>query len=509
MREDGQPILSVSSIGSALGDTEMEEEETPIGLRARPNGKTKATLQEGMPAISRDANEAFRGAEANSLDGCRPRSNTGDSNGAMSSASSDPIEEHGTSSNDPHLYDSFDESSSEMAARSLGKAGAPLLRLRRRTGQNLQQRAQRLVVEMRRRQEMFKSRQQTLAQSVGGELRHQWLSQQEKLVRRSKEMTRRLRTGRSRAWRHKWVFALVQADFVAAAFWLGRSPETYYLYFTVQILCVLACKFVDYWVSAQHYFLWDFCFFANYCVLAWLWLLPTSGWAFNAAEGVCGLLTISVVVFRNSCVPHDFVRISNAYVHYPAVVMVLSTKMSCQGDHCIGMQAGQALPWMSRIKEAWLAYMLWAVIYATIIFLVARNRIDRKQRDTLYKYFSIQLGYKEKLPKWLRPYAQVVFMAGHQTLFLSGIWWLLFPFWLQALTLVWALVVFFHNGGRFYVDHFWKAYERNTAQYVDAVQLAMSQADATPVEAQSKAQKVADKENIEPQASANKLGDEE
>lgn len=304
-------------------------------------------------------------------------------------------------------------------------------------------------------------------------------------MERTQIMTLKLQSGRSRAWRHKYSFALVQADFMMSAFWVGRWPDEYHIYYTIQYIVVLICKIVDFSYTGQHYFLLDFCYMANLYVLLWMWCFPTSGIAFNIADGVCGLLAISIVVFRNSCVPHDFNRITNAYVHHAAIVAMVSVKIRPSGALLAGMQAGAARAWYLRLWDCWAGYMAWAIFYAAINFFIARKRIDRKQRDTLYKYFAHTLGIKEKLPKKLRPYSEVVFMLGHQALFLAGIWWLLLPAQLQGVGLFVALFVFFHNGGRFYVDHFWKAYERNCAQYVDAAYTAMSEAKA-----QAEAEKV-------------------
>merc|ERR1719229_594191 len=68
-------------------------------------------------------------------------------------------------------------------------------------------------------------------------------------------------------------------------------------------------------------------------------------------------------------------------------------------------------------------------------------------------------------------------MLGHQTLFLCGVWWLYLPLLAQAFGTILAITAFFHNGGRFYVDHFWKAYERNTSQYVDAAFTVLTSSD--------------------------------
>merc|ERR1712062_326431 len=67
-----------------------------------------------------------------------------------------------------------------------------------------------------------------------------------------------------------------------------------------------------------------------------------------------------------------------------------------------------------------------------------------------------------------------MFMIGHQALFLAGVGFIWIPFPLQVVAALLAIVIFFHNGGRFYVDHFWKAHERNTVLYVDAASSMMS-----------------------------------
>jgi len=403
----------------------------------------------------------------------------------------------------------YHDFSDESADDGSWRREVPLLRRGRKTRRQIKQRVDNLMQEIEKRKELFKRRRDSLAHSVNEGLRHQWISNQERLVLRSRQMTAKLLSGRARAWRHKWVFALVQADFAASFFWFGRSPETYYMYYSAQVAIAIGTKALDYRVKAQHYYLMDFCFYANLVVLLWLWVFPTWGGLFNAAEGVCGLLAISVMVFRNSCVPHDFVRMTNAHVHYPAVICMMSLKLNCAGDHCLGMQAGQSERWYLRLRDAYAAYLTWATVYASIIFLLARKRIDRKQRDTLYKYFAEVLGWKDKLPKWLRPYPQAVFMCGHQVLFLSGVGWLLLPAFFQFVASILMMTVFWHNGGRFYVDHFWKAYERNTAQYVDAAcSVVLSGSDGGPKNINGNAERKSGDEAMNGQLAQVELSEE-
>jgi len=367
-------------------------------------------------------------------------------------------------------YDSCSEHSDRT---SLTRNVMPNFMRSRRTRRQLKERVDGLVQQLRRKREDFERKQSNLAKTVNQKLRHQLLTQQERIVLRSKQMTAKLQSGKSRAWRHKWVFAFSMMDLQLTTFWLGASPSTYNLYFTLQSLCVLSFKLFDYGTTAQHYFLIDYCFYGNYIVLLFLWLMPTSGWAFNAADGVVGTFAISVAAFRNSCVPHDMVRMSHAGLHIPPILVMLSISLSAEGDHLVGLQDALAMPWYKRLAQAWAAYLVWAVVYAIIIHGVFRKRIRRKNRDTLYSYFAYDMKIRDKLPKSLRPYSRIIFTLGHQTMFLAGIWWILLPQFLRIVAVLVCATIFFHNGGRFYVDHFWKSHERNTLLYVDAAYDAM------------------------------------
>merc|ERR1712187_332867 len=100
---------------------------------------------------------------------------------------------------------------------------------------------------------------------------------------------------------------------------------------------------------------------------------------------------------------------------------MLSVKMACEGDFCHAMQEAYAMKWYVRFGQAWTIYLIWALFYAFVIFVVARKRIERKQRDTLYKYFAYTLGVRDRLPIMFRPYSKLVFMCGHHGLFFCGI----------------------------------------------------------------------------------------
>ena len=143
-------------------------------------------------------------------------------------------------SGDEHLYNTDHESDFGDYEPVNGRPGGCNTR-------PLSQRVEKLVLDLREKQEIFKKRRRDIAQSVSRGIRKEFLQQQERLVMRSKQMAKKLQSGRSRAWRHKWVFALVEADFALTAWWLGASPQTFHLYYTVQMAVVMCAKSI--WLS--------------------------------------------------------------------------------------------------------------------------------------------------------------------------------------------------------------------------------------------------------------------
>lgn len=447
-----------SGYGDAVDDeSPMLAPAARTGLQRRPKGgEATATAVAAAALAARRAAAATGGAMA--VDRLLPHSGSED----------DDVGQH---SDEQYFYDSASDHLSDRAPHIHGDGFFLDMRKRR----PLKRRVEGLVHELRERQKVFRRRQQNLAQTVNRRLRSGWITQQERITRRSKAMASKLQSGRSRAWRHKWVYALVQADLMVTAFWLGASPQTMYLHYTAKVLFAMCFKVFDYIVTKQHYFLLDFCYYANACVLSMIWLFPKSGTLFNASEGACGLLAISVVAFRNSCVPHDFVRVSHAYVHWPALIVLQTIKSHCEGNHCIAVRNAANYRWYVRALQALVMYLMWGTFYYSVIFGFAKRRIEKKQRDTLYNYFAVGLGWRDRLPKSLRPHSRKVFMFGHLILFMVGVWWMFLPVVAQAVGTMVVMLVYFHNGGRFYVDHFWKGYERNALLYIDAAVTAMKE----------------------------------
>uniref|UniRef100_A0A7R9YS35 Glycerophosphocholine acyltransferase 1 n=1 Tax=Chlamydomonas euryale TaxID=1486919 RepID=A0A7R9YS35_9CHLO len=108
----------------------------------------------------------------------------------------------------------------------------------------------------------------------------------------------------------KLSFLLGSTLLWVCAFWLGHSPETFYRLYTVVGLALYVIRFFTYRRRDLHYYLFDFCYWANLLLMLHLWLWPNSEllqqttFAFNT-----GPLTWTILAFRNSLVFHDLDKV--------------------------------------------------------------------------------------------------------------------------------------------------------------------------------------------------------
>lgn len=110
--------------------------------------------------------------------------------------------------------------------------------------------------------------------------------------------------------RDKFAFLLGVFHICASAFWIGRSPSTFYQLYTVKAIFLGLLRFYMYRKEKMHYYLLDFCYYANVLHVVQVWFFPESCslqkilFAFSM-----GPLAWSIVAFRNSLIFHSLDKV--------------------------------------------------------------------------------------------------------------------------------------------------------------------------------------------------------
>lgn len=114
----------------------------------------------------------------------------------------------------------------------------------------------------------------------------------------------------------KAAFLLGVFHICSSAYWLGSSPSTFYQLYTGKAIFLFALRFYLYRKEKMHYYLLDFCYYANVLHAVQVWFFPESCslqkilFAFSM-----GPLAWSIVAFRNSMIFHSLDKVCTSSMH--------------------------------------------------------------------------------------------------------------------------------------------------------------------------------------------------
>lgn len=108
------------------------------------------------------------------------------------------------------------------------------------------------------------------------------------------------------------VFLLIISTYI-----VGRYPnDLYYTYHTAAVISLVLCRLYNYRTKGWHYYLFDFCYFANFLIIVFLCFLPKNDILFKVffvyANGPFGL---AIPAFKNSMIFHKIDNLISVTIH--------------------------------------------------------------------------------------------------------------------------------------------------------------------------------------------------
>jgi len=142
-------------------------------------------------------------------------------------------------------------------------------------------------------------------------------------------------------WRTADKLAYVIGTFMIVfySYFMGRYPNTHFYTFCVVVLILLiASRYAHYYLRGWHYYCTDFCYFANFALIATLVYCPQN----EAMVRMCylfsqGALSAAVVAFRNSLVYHKIDMLTSLAIHVVPMTLCWNLRWNTIPDQ-------QALP---------------------------------------------------------------------------------------------------------------------------------------------------------------------
>ncbi len=197
------------------------------------------------------------------------------------------------------------------------------------------------------------------------------------------------------------------------------APEKMYLLYTALLIPLMVARYIMYRADLQHYFMYDFCYFAQIMMLLHMYKYPNNMQLGKALFSVSnGPLLLAVVMWRNSIVFHSFDKMTSMFIHLLPSLVTFSHRWA---DHL----SKRTFPFHEKIdgsistivKDFWgvpfCYYILWQTVYLVKTEIVSKKKLEynteimtslrwltRKKNSTSYKLMSA-FGEHNQLPTFV------------------------------------------------------------------------------------------------------------
>ncbi|GAM28975.1 hypothetical protein SAMD00019534_121510, partial [Acytostelium subglobosum LB1] len=190
-----------------------------------------------------------------------------------------------------------------------------------------------------------------------------------------------LRTG------DKLAFVMGVLNLCIISFVYGRAPKYIPDVFAVEFCLGFILRLYSYRKKKQHYFLFDYCYYANFMLL-WYTHGPeyvrSSTVLFKICFSFCnGPLMWAIVAWRNSLVFHSLDKATSVLIHIlPAIVTASVRWHILPATHPIDKESLTAT-WTETFWIPMFFYLLWQTIYVYVMLLRQNTIRERNYITTL------------------------------------------------------------------------------------------------------------------------------
>ncbi|CDW79016.1 UNKNOWN [Stylonychia lemnae] len=266
---------------------------------------------------------------------------------------------------------------------------------------------------------------------------------------------------------------------IATTYMLGRYPNKHYYTFHIYTVTTLVViRLFNYRIKRWHYYLFDFCYFANTLIIYYLVIDPKNDILFRIffvyANGPFGL---AIPAFKNSMIFHKLDNLTSIAIHLIPLVTSYNLRWTTlfyerslpEGErYFLNIDEDNEKFTLNFLFKMFFipfaVYILWAFLYYMKVFIISSKKIKERNYETMYIYYYNQAWAKKILDKAGPQFGPIVFMSFHVGFFIlsSGFAIIAFnSFWVHTiLTLIWTIMSIW-NGANFYMEYFSRKYEAN------------------------------------------------
>ena len=271
--------------------------------------------------------------------------------------------------------------------------------------------------------------------------------------------------------RDKVTFVLGVLLIMIIEFVLLVHPDQMGRLYKTLLLPLMVARYIIYRADLYHYFMYDFCYFAQVMQVLQMQTYPQDIRFAKAMFSVAnGPLALAIVMWRNSLVFHSLDKISSMFIHILPALVMFSQRWQ---DHIISKKEFPLFEEMDEtivttLVDFWwqpfLYYAFWQVLYLIKTEVVSKKKLEyntsimtslrwmvRKKTSASYKLLS-RFGEHNQLPTFVC--IQAVYTLA--TFLLCPLLW--YSIWLHSIYLLVIFIIALANGASYYFHVFAKQY---------------------------------------------------
>lgn len=341
--------------------------------------------------------------------------------------------------------------------------------------------------KVRKSRDALKTRSEKARERMVEEWRRHVPSADEQLDRYRKRMrssvdklNRQWNDSKTITLREKISFIFGVLNIFISGYLIGAYPDSFYFWYTAQILYFMPIRWYTYHRRGYHYFLADLCYFVNLLLMLSLWVFPSSKRLFLSTYCLAfGNNAVAIIMWRNSLVFHSMDKVTSLFIHI----------MPCVTLHCIvhltppsvqavrfpavfqiqhsppGSPTASYANVISMLVWSSIPYAVWQLSYYFFITVRRREKIAAGRPTSFTwlrkSYSKVWIGkFVLGLPNALQEpaFMLIQYLYAVLTMIPCPLWF--YSRWASALFLMLVFSWSVYNGSTYYIDVFGKRFQK-------------------------------------------------
>mmetsp|Transcript_14050 Transcript_14050/g.19957 ORF Transcript_14050/g.19957 Transcript_14050/m.19957 type:complete len:395 (+) Transcript_14050:102-1286(+) len=278
--------------------------------------------------------------------------------------------------------------------------------------------------------------------------------------------------------RDKISFVLGVLLIMIIEFVLLMHPTQMGRLYTALLLPLMIARYIIYRADLYHYFMYDFCYYAQIMQLIQMHFLPDNIRFAKAMFSIAnGPLILAVAMWRNSLVFHSLDKMTSIFIHIlPALVMFSQRWQDhiSKKDFPLFEQMDGTI--VTALVDFWwrpfVYYAIWQTLYLIKTEIVSKKKLEynttmmtslrwmvRKKTSASYRFLS-RFGEHNQLPTFV--FIQAVYTLA--TFLLCPLLW--HSIWVHSIYILVIFIIALANGASYYFHVFAKQYFKEIEEQV-------------------------------------------